>query len=232
VVSFAGHLKINHMKGLKITILSLIALLLLDACSIQSRRYRKGFHVESLAKRSKSTAVNSKEVIQLVKVTSDKNDKQVMVLVNSMSPSENQVSQKSIVKKSVTRNNSSRINLANHYKTFKTFKKSIEDSIQRKNYPTLKTYSKPEGTHNKVAVGAFVFAMVSIFSTILSTVNPLFILLSVLAALLSLILSIVALAQFSKDTRKGRGLAIAAMVLSIIYFLIILLGIALVAAII
>jgi ABC-type multidrug transport system fused ATPase/permease subunit len=218
------------MKGIKITILSLIALLLLDACSIQSRRYRKGFHVESLAKRSKSSVVNTKEVNQLVKVASDKNEKQDLAPINSIAESEHPVSSKAISKKSSTGKTAYKIKLAKQYKTIKTFKKSLEDSLQKRNYPTLKTIPNSEGTHNKVAVGAFVLAMVSIFCTIITFAVPIFSLLAFLTALVSFILAIVALVQFKKDTRKGKGLAIAALVLCILYFLFFLLVLALIAA--
>jgi hypothetical protein len=202
----------------------------LDACSIQSRRYRKGFHVESLAKRSKSSSIHTKDVADLVKVSSDKNEKQDLATIHSISESENQVNSKSIAKKNTTGKVVSKVKLAKQYRTIKSFKKLVDDSLQKKNYPTLKTIPSAEGTHNKVAVGAFVLAMVSIFCTLVSVAIPIFSLLAFLTALVSFILAIVAMVQFGKDTRKGKGLAIAALVLSILYFLFFLVVLFLIAA--
>jgi hypothetical protein len=210
------------MKGVKITILSLIALLLLDSCSIQSRRYRKGFHVESLAKRSKSSTINTKEVNQLVKIASDKSEKQDLVSGKSDAESGDQVSSKAIAKKRAVEKTVNKVKLAKHYKTIKTFKKSNEDDLQKKNRPVLLAKPETQSEYNHIAVGSFVAAIASMFATLISGVIPILFLVGLFLALISFILSLVALSQIKKDDKKGKGLAIAALVLSIIYFIIIL----------
>jgi hypothetical protein len=206
------------MKGVKITILSLIALLLLDSCSIQSRRYRKGFHVESLAKRSKSSTINTKEVNQLVKIASDKSEKQDLVSGKSDAESGDQVSSKAIAKKSATRKTSNKINLAEQYKTLKTFKKSLEDSLQKRNYPTLKTNSGQEDKYNKLAVASFVLVLSSLVLSFIPIIPG-------ILFLLGFIFSIIALVQLKKEPMKGRGLAIAALVICCIFLFIFLIAI-------
>jgi hypothetical protein len=212
----------NFMKTLKITILALVAVLLLDACSIQSRRYRKGFHIESLAKHAKSAnEPKTKDLSQLNKTQSDAN---VALDVNANASSSEVNEPTAVVAKApVAKESKSRkVSGLKVFRTLKTFKKEIQQQVEKKNAIKSKLAEPKESEFNQMAVASFVVAMLSILSTLISGAVPIFGLLGLILALLSLIFSIVALSQLKKAEKKGKGLAIAALVLSIIYFVILL----------
>ncbi len=218
------------MKTLKITILALVAVLLLDACSIQSRRYRKGFHVESFAKHTKSTnEPKTKDLKHLNKVQSD------VTIASEMNGQSNGAEVKEtttiVAKAPVSEvSKSKKVSAVKVFRTVKAFKKEIQKQVEKKNTSKPVVGSPMESEFNQIAVASFVLAMLSIVATIASVAIPLAGLLGLLLALGSLILSIIALSQLNKVEKKGKGLAIAALVLSIIYFVILLLSIALIAS--
>ncbi len=213
------------MKTLKITILALVAVLLLDACSIQSRRYRKGFHIESLAKHTKSVnEPKTKDLSQLNKIQSDAN----ATLDVNTNTSNSEVNEPTAVvaKAPVAKESKSRkVSALKVFRTLKTFKKEIQQQVEKKNAIKSKLAEPKESEFNQMAVASFVVAMLSILSTLISGAIPIFGFVGLLLALLSLIFSIVALSQLKKAEKKGKGLAIAALVLSIIYFVILLIAI-------
>ncbi len=208
------------MKYFYSIILLCLSVLFLDSCSIQSRRYRKGFHVESLARKTKHSSESKLQ-------TAKPQPKPENLSLKHLPKKESEVSingeQNLMAQKSESHQKMSPIKKAHQsYKTFKQFKKSIQLEIDKGNaLPTKIIEDGSEKKYNRLAVASFVLVISSLVLSFIPIIPG-------ILFLLGFIFSIIALVQLKNKPQKGRGLAIAALVIASILIFILLIALLLV----
>lgn len=224
------------MKGTKyLLFIGIIALIAMSSCTIQKRVYSKGYHIEwNKTKHSTNNPKTEKDQLadqteksqpeQIAELEADKNE--------TVDPS-NQVESIDLASNDntppVTRNRDRSSLLIN----LKEKRIEIENAVKL-NIPVKKrTNEEPDPDRDEEeemsipALLGLVFGVLIYVFSIGSIFIPFGFILVLACFLLSLILSIVGMVETSKGGKAGRGFAIAGLVLSIVYILLLVLAVVL-----
>lgn len=215
--------------GLKVAVIApLVAFLLMfNACTVDKRVYNSGYHIDWFSKKGKAsestnkTAHNASKPSQLNPVN-EAEKPQGLIAITEQTTSAISSAQPPITYHPETEVSTIQKNIKNN-RTRKAFEKRqrlndlnplgfallqnpstkyVESEKQSYVEDGERIFSKGDSEYESLAIWSFILSIIALFFA------PLFI--------VSLILSIIALNKISKSNKKGRSLAIAALVISLL----------------
>lgn len=203
-----------------LTLLSLFAILVLSACTVQKRVHRGGYHIafKKPYKSERSTLVqdpSTKASTGEVESTSKLEPSAIQSILETQSPHAaitNTLEEKNT---SVVKKNSDFATASNEfsYEAYqpKVLEPELDDTLPKNNPNPYYPY-KDQRKMNGFAIAGFVCSLVGL------------VFIPILFGIFGIVFSAVALGQIkkNKDTMKGRGLAIAGLVIGILIFLVFL----------